>query len=86
MVYNTWGYTPQFQALVDTVAFKRESKQRWKNSEIFFENILFNHKMNHLKLKNPCSSSRQLFFPKRGKPKIANNTLCKPYAASARAY
>ena len=29
--YNTWGYTPQFQALVDTVAFKRESKQGWKN-------------------------------------------------------
>ena len=77
MVYNTCGYAPQFQALVDTVAFERESKQRWKNmpsqtfSDFFFDNVLFYHKMNHLKLRNPCGSLRQFFISKRGKPKIS---------------
>ena len=33
--------------------------------------------MNHFKLKNPCGSLRQFFFPKRGKPKFANCTLCE---------
>ena len=42
----------------------------------FFDKTLFYHKMNHFKLKNPCGSLRQFFFPKRGKPKIANCTLC----------
>ena len=42
----------------------------------FFDKTLFYHKMNHFKLKNPCGSLRQFFFPKRGKPKFANCTLC----------
>ena len=42
----------------------------------FFDKTLFYHKMNHFKLKNPCGSLRQFFFPKRGKPKFTNCTLC----------
>ena len=38
---------------------------------LFFDNVLFYHKMNHLKLRNPCGSLRQFFISKRGKPKIS---------------
>ena len=38
--------------------------------------FFFNHKINLIKLGNPCRSLWQFISPKRGKPKIANCTLC----------